>query len=263
MYPFLDIFGIQLHMTGIGIIVFVLVFLWASRRYARHYELNRTGFWTYLPIYAIFIYFVSQYTWYLIGDFVIFPTSWYQLLSYISPAWYTFHLVGIVIALWLCVRHFFSVVTDPHKQVRWIDTWFLSMMRACIPLGLFLLLGDNFIGQPSEANIVVSSFHPDSNMARYDTVIPLGMYLSLISLLLLMITKILRVKKPNIRWYGIIWWIVFLLLACLLLLFQVYPRHLVALFVKTRDIKNYTLLAAVLVIVRKYIREYHFYTQLK
>ncbi len=263
MYPFLDIFGTQLHMTGIGIIICILTFLRATKRYARFYDIDRSEFGKRVPAYLIVIYFVSQYVWYLIGDFVIIPSTRHQLLSYISPADYTFHLVGIVIAIWWCVRHFLSSIADPHTHVRWIDTRFLSMMRACIPLGFFLLLWDNFIWEPSDGYLSISAFHPESNVARYDTVMPLGLYLSCIALVLLLITKILRARRPQMRGYGFVWWVVFLCMVCLLILFQAYPRHLVFSLIKTRDIKNIALLWAVWVIVWKYFRVYHFYTNLR
>ncbi|MDP2670816.1 MAG: hypothetical protein Q8O99_08250 [bacterium] len=55
---------------------------------------------------------------------------------------------------------------------------FEAIMLACIPLGIFLLFGDHFIGKPIETGIYVSAIDPASKVAAYDTVIPLGIYLA-------------------------------------------------------------------------------------
>jgi len=256
MYPFIDIFGTQIHMTGVWIIVFVLTFLRWTKKYATNHGLDRWLFWKNIPLYLIVIYFLSQYLRYLIGDFVIFPLSRNQLLAYISPADYTFHMVWLVIWCAFAVMHFLPQVEDKERQIARIDTRFLSFMLACIPLWVFLLLWDNFIWNPSDTSLGIAAFHPESRVAAYDTVLPLGIYLSLLALSMFLVTKILRVKKPNLTGYWFAGWVIFLVLFCLLILFQEYTRHLVVWFVKTRDIKNYTLLLAAWHIWRTYKKNY-------
>lgn len=265
MYPFINIFETQIHMTWLGIIIAGIVFLFSLKRYATYYGLDWKSFRLQVPLYLIIIYFFSQYMWYLIEDFVVFPLNWSQLLAYISPEGYTFHLVGILIASAGIALHFFSnQVTDPQKQVRRIDAWFLSAMLACIPLGFFLLLGDNFIWQAVDGGMYITPFHPDSRVVAYGKVMPLGIYLSLFALILFLATKIIRIKKTQLKWYGIVWWIIFLLWLCLLILFQEYPRHLVFWFLwKTRDIKNIILIWAAWWLLRSYRKIYSSFVHLQ
>ncbi len=53
-------------------------------------------------------------------------------------------------------------------------------MWALIPLGVCLLMGDNFIGKQTNGGIYVSAIRSDSAVAIYDKVIPLGLYLSIL-----------------------------------------------------------------------------------
>ncbi len=264
MYPFIDILGTQIHMTWIGILVFLFVFLIRTKRYIKQFDENRHMFRIKIPLYIIVMYLVSSYARYLIEEFVVFPMSLRQFMAYLSPFEYKFHLIGLTGAIWWCVWDFFKGIQDTNTQLKWIDAWFLAAMRACIPLGIFLLLWDTFIGQPTDWSIFVSSFHPDSKLATYNKVIPLSLAISLVSLVLLLITKILRLQKPQIRWYGLIWWIVFLITLCIIILFQEYTRHLVVKFLgKTRDINNYMLIGAAIFLIWKYKTKYAFFSNLK
>ena len=263
MYPFINAFGTELHMTWIWIVIFILVFLRRTKKYITTFQGDRSLFSKLFPLYLLVLYLVSSYTRYAIEEFVFFPTSITQILAYISPFEYKFHLIWLIIWCARCIWHFFRQVRDTNMQLKWIDARFLWAMRACIPLGIFLLLWDTFIGQPTDGSIFVSAFHPESNVASFDKVIPLWLYLSFVALLLLIWTKILRYKKAQLRWYGLIGWIVFLLMFCFLILFQEYARRLVfKLLGKTRDIRNIVLLCTSWYLIRKYKHTYEFFAQL-
>jgi len=264
MYPFINALWTQFHMTWIGIIIFLAVFLRRTKLKITKFQGDRSVFWKHVPMYVVIIYLASSYARYLIEELVIIPTSLNQIMAYISPYEYKFHLVWLIWGIGRCVWHFFQHVQDTNMQLKWIDSRFLAAMWWCIPLGIFLLLGDTFIGQPADSGIFVSAFHPDSKLATYDTVIPLGLYLSLLWLLLLFGTKILRYNKTQLRWYGLVWWILFLVLFSFLILFQEYARHIVfKVFDKTRDIRNIVLLASAWFIYWKYRTKYSFFSQLQ
>lgn len=260
MYPFLDIFWTQIHMTWVGVICFLLVFLVVTKYQAKRSWLDRKLFWSYVPYYLLVIYFVSSYMWYAIEEFIFFPLSLRQIMLYISPYEYTFHLVWIVISVALCVSHFFGIVKDKYKQVSWVDTRFYAAMLAFFPLGIFLLLGDNFVWIPQSWGISVSTFHPESKWVAYDSVIPLWLYLSLIALVSLWCKKMRTLRYPQSTGWGFIWWSGFLFFLSILLLFQEYPRHLVVSFLgATWDIKNYVLLIAMWAMMWLYRTIYVFF----
>ncbi len=263
MYPFINALGTEIHMTWVWILLFVIVFLFRSKNYILQFKEDWAPFAALVPMYLVIIYLASSYSWYLIEEFVVIPTSLTQLMAYISPYEYKFHLIWLIGSCARCVWHFFGQIRDPNIQLKWIDAWFLWAMWACIPLWIFLLLWDTFIWQPTDSGIYVSAFHPDSKLATYGKVIPLWLYLSFLALILLLWTKIMRHNNSQLRWYGVIWRITFLIIFCFLILFQEYARRLVfKLLGKTRDIRNIILLLSAGYLVWKYKYKYEFYSNL-
>lgn len=264
MFPFINAFGTQLHMTWIGVVIFLVVFLWRTKKYITKFGGDWSLFWKQFPTYIAIIYLFSSYVRYAIEEFSFIPTSLEQFMAYISPFEYEFHLIGMILSIGRCVWHFFQKVRDTNMQLKWIDAWFMGAMRGVLFLGIFLLLGDTFIGQPTDGSIFVSAFQPESKVANFDKVIPLGLYLSFTALILLTGTKILRHNKTQLRGYGLIGWIVFLLIFCLLILYQEYARRLVfKLLGKTWDMRNIALLLSAWWMYRKYKSKYEFFSQLK
>lgn len=239
MYPYITLFDTQIHMTGLGIIIWILTFLWTWRKYASKYQLNRAAFAKHIPLYLIGLYLLAQYVWYFFSDFTIIPTSGTDIMSYLSPNGYTLHLVWILV-WWIAIARRFLRSQNAQQRHWWIATRLLSTLWWCIPLWLLLLLWDHFIGSP--ANRGISAFHADSKLAGYDTVIPLGLILSTRSALVLWLMKYLRTSWDHPRKFAYLWRAIFLFGISTILLFQEYPRHLVFTLGKTRDIKNYVLL---------------------
>lgn len=261
MYPFLDVLWTQIHMTWLWIIIFVVVFLRWIRSYGKQLWVETKAFLKFVPLYIIFIYLFGTYFRYLIGQWIFFPTTLQQIMRYISPYDYSFHLVWIMVWIRISLRHFFSTMRDKNKQTKRIDIFFLSTMVAMIPFWIFLLLWDSFIWSPTESGFHISALQPESKVATYDAVIPLGLYVSLSALILYVLTKIIRVKFTNLRWFWLYWSILFIFLFSIILLFQEYPRHVVIWFLwKTWDIKNYALFFVCWILIREYKKTYSFFS---
>jgi hypothetical protein len=67
-----------------------------------------------------------------------------------------------------------------HKR---IDALFVSMMMGICMIGIFFVLGDDVIGLSTEGWIGIYAFGPDSNVSKYNAVIPIGWIYSLIALI--------------------------------------------------------------------------------
>ena len=211
-----------------------------TRKYALESQLPFWRFAEHFPMYMIIIYILSSYFWYFINYKRIFPLTIEQVLQYISPVWYEFHLVWIILWFALCGVHFLSAQQDKNIHLKRIDSWFLALGVALVPLGIFLLLWDNFIGIESTAWYSISALTIESELSTFGSVLPIGMLLSLLGVGMYLGTKFWRLHQPQVRWYGLRWLAIFLLILCGILLLQMYPRHAVmSIFGITRDIKNY------------------------
>jgi hypothetical protein len=240
MYHYITIGDIKIYMTWLGILLTLAVFTFTLRRYLHAYKLEHSFIRKRLPLYGIALYLFSTYTWYAIESFVIIPLSWKQLLMYFSPTEYRFHLVWILIACLGIGRDTLRHVPIPQHE-KWLDSLFHSITIACIPLGIFLLLGDNFIGMTTDTSYFVTAIRPDSNMAVYGKVFPLWLMVSVWWLACHVAANIFAdtTKRKDVwKWFAI-----FSLWLIAITMLQQYPRHLVmSLGTVIFDIKQYVLL---------------------
>ena len=252
MYHYITLWDIKIYMTWVGIIVFLLTFLLSLRMYGKKHTLPIHQFMTNVPFYLIWIYIFSSYTRYLLGNYTIIPLNLQQLLLYFSPTWYQFHLVGILIGALAIGLHTILNTTSLDKKNKWVDAFIHSVCLACIPLWIFLLLGDNFIGRSTETWLFVTAMRSDSNLAIYGKVLPLGLFLSLRWLVCHMIMNMYTYKtKKTFAYAGIA---LFCLWLCAITLFQQYPRHIVtSIQWITFDIKQYLLLIISVYFIYKHV----------
>lgn len=240
MYHYITLGAVKIYMTWLGIVFFLCILFSIIYIKAKKYHLITKDFWKYLPFYLIFTYLLSTYLFYAIEHHIIIPLSWEQVLLYLSPYKYHFHFVGIVLWFLFSGMHFLRKIEDPNKQQKRLHIFFSGIVTACIPLGIFLLLGDNFIGNTTQSSFYVSAIRSDSQMAIYGKVIPLWILFSL-GMLILIISYIYDRKDHKHIAYG---WFAFLTLFLALLFLQwQYPKHLVSsIYSVTFDIKQYLLL---------------------
>jgi hypothetical protein len=241
MYHYITFGDIKVYMTWIGILLFLFVSVFSLLRYAKQYRLHSQKFLTNLPVYIILRYLFSIYTQWLIESHMIIPLSLKQLYLYISPAWYPFHLVGIVVG-WLAIgMHILSWVELDMQKQKWLDALLHSICLWCIPLWIFLLLGDNFIWRSTEMWLFVTAIRSDSNLAVYGKVIPLWLFVSVWWLLCHLIMNIYTQKTK--KYLGYLGYALFCFGLCRITIYQQYPRHIVSsLSWITLDIKQYILL---------------------
>lgn len=85
-------------------------------------------------------------------------------------------------------------------------------------------MGDNFIGSTTTTWFGIKSLHSDSQRNKFNLVYPIGLFLSLGSLFVVLYIKILKKKKFG---YGMLGFVIILILISLILLIQQYSRHAV------------------------------------
>lgn len=238
MYPYIEIAGIEFSMTGIGIVFSMLVFLWSVAYLCKKHHKDFLRFFYWMPVFIIIPYFLGSYIQFII-DVGVFPKNIEQVMLLLSPRNYAFHFIGLLLGLVSSFTLFFKSFKRNENKKIWADILFLSFALALIPLGIFLLMWDNFLGNLYEWLISVRALQANSVLNKFDGVYPVGVFLSLASLIAVIIIWILR-KKYKTTGIGILGFAVLLLLVNGVLFFQQYPKYIpIAYKGVVFDIKNY------------------------
>ncbi len=236
MYPYVQLFGMKLYMTGIGIVFASVVLLITAWTLARKYHQEFMKLFNWLPRLLIPTYVLGLYVSFVLESGSFLPTS----ISFLSPYGYNFHLVGVAFAAFVSILLFLKQFRRNETKKIWIDILFFSFINAIIVLGVFLVLGDNFIGKQYGGALSVRALIPESTLVKYGSVYPLGIFLSLGALV---INVIITLWKLIAKRAGLgLWGFIFLFLLFLgLLPFWNYPAHGVfSLFGKfSLDINHY------------------------
>jgi glucan phosphoethanolaminetransferase (alkaline phosphatase superfamily) len=155
-------------MTGIGIVISFLVFVAVVWYLSRKHLQSFWKFFYWLPILILLTYFLGSYTQFVFSTQQIIPLSWTDLLRILSPYNYNFNfagvLVGIVIALFVFLK---NIKTIENKKI-WIDIFFYAFALAIVPLGVFFLMGDNFIGTSTTSFLGMKSLHSESQRNKFE-----------------------------------------------------------------------------------------------
>jgi hypothetical protein len=130
---------------------------------------------------------------------MIMPLSMNDLRKLLFPFYeYRFHLVGLLVGVITSISIFFKSLKTTQDKAQWIDILFLAITASFVPLGFFLLLGDDYIGKTNEGLLSITALHPESKVAKFASVYPVGIMISIASTLLhaigLIIIKLS--KKP-------------------------------------------------------------------
>ncbi len=243
MFPSLLIGGTTYYMTWIGMFLFLVFFVWRVRAVTKTYRLPFSLFTRKVVLLILIVYLCATYTWYLIQQRVIIPFHVDQLLLYLSPAWYRFHIVGLLGGAVLAWFYFKKFVKNTKQRAQWMFIFVKSALIATIPLWIFLVLGDNVIGMATDSRLGVSALSRESNVATYGRVLPLWLFISIWAALCLRWMHKRLPKDTPWKWSYLVIAIALFGLN-ILILFEVYPRFLVIKFwMFTLDFKNYMLLA--------------------
>jgi len=254
MYHYITLWSMKIYMTWMWILAFIIIFLLIVSIKGKKYRLNTYSFRKYMPFYLLGTYLLSTYTYYVIEQHIIFPLSIKQILLYLSPYEYHFHLVGIILWLFFSWVHFLKTIETPEKKQKRLHIFLSATIASSIPLWVFLLLWDNFIWLPTQSSFYISAIRSDSHMAIYGKVIPLGFFFSL--WFLIWWIWYLYYKKRTNKNIAYLGFSIMSLFLAFLFLYQQYPKHFVLdMGIFTLDIKQYLLIFMSLWFLRKYFQE--------
>lgn len=213
-------------MTGIGIVIsflaFVIIVWYLSKRYLQ-------GFWRFfywLPLVIALVYFLGSYTQFVLSNQLIIPRTIEQIFSIIGPYWYKFHFAWILLGLVIALFSFFKKIKTIENKKIWADIFFYAFTLCIVPLWIFLLLGDNFIGKTTDSFLAIKSLHIESQWNKFDAVYPIGLLLSIGALAIALFVHLRRIFW-NKRGFGMQWLAILLVMINIILMMQQYPRYMV------------------------------------
>ena len=232
------VWDMKLYMTGVGILLALMAFVVFVAYFCKRYKQNFWKFFRWLPLFIGLTYFLGAYV-----DFVfklgLFPGSYEELLILLSPRGFNFHFVWLLLGALLSIGIFIKRIKRYETKKVWIDIFFFSFTLALIPLGFFLLLWDNFIGVTTSSSLGVRALHSDSQLNKFSGVLPIGLFLSLVSLLAVLVVWIWRRIKKKYG-LGLLGFVLMILFINVIFLFQQYPKHgIVSLGSVIFDIKSH------------------------
>lgn len=221
MFPYIEVFGVKWYMTGIGIILAGVTFLITVYQLSKKYNQDFMKFFTRLPVLLISTYILGLYSTFVLQNQSLIPTSF----GVFSPYGYRFGLLGILVGIFGSILYFLSWFRRSESKKIWMDIFFFGVINAMVILGIFLLLGDNFVGNECTSWICVHALRTNSELVKYTSwVYPIGIFLSIGALLINVLISFWKMSKQK-NWLGIWGFILFLGLLLLILPFWNYPAH--------------------------------------
>lgn len=239
MYPFITLWWRHIEMTGLGFVIWFIVFCLTCFIKSRSKNLSFSELFYSLPIMIGIIYFFGSYTYFILSTHQVLPYTITELAQIIIPPSYAFHAWGISIGIIISLIIFLYKQNSKSIKKKRIDIIFSGYMYSIIILGIFLVLGDDMIWLSTSNRLGIYSMTPYSEVTKFNQVLPVGLFLSIASLLALFSGKFLKKKYTSI-WRGLWGFAIFFFLLSIVLIFQQYPKHIALdLWIITIDINQY------------------------
>ena len=239
MYPYIELFWVQISMMMVGIIIAFIIFLATARILTKRNHQDFLKLFYRLPWWLIFSYILWRYVSFVLESGTYFPSSFSNFLTILSPQNFNFHFVGLLIASWISISLFFSSIKrTENKKIR-AYIIFLSLANALIIFWIFITLWDTIIWKPTDSMFAIRALTDNSDLTKFDWVYPVWLFISFGILIIHIIISILSIIfKKN--WLGM-WWLIWILIVLnIVFLFQSYPRYwLVSVFWTSFDVKQY------------------------
>ena len=246
MYPYIELFGTEISMMVIGIIIAFIIFLVSARILTKRNHQDFLKLFYRLPGWIILSYILWRYTAFALETWTYFPSSISDFLTILSPHNFNFHFVWILIASRICLSIFFSSIKrTENKKIR-ADIIFLSIANALIIFWIFITLWDTIIWKPTDSIFAIRALTDNTALTKFDWVYPIWLFISFGVLLIHIIVSLLSIiLKKNWIWMRWLVWI--LIILNITFFFQYYPRYWVISILWTSfDVKQYLSLIVII-----------------
>jgi hypothetical protein len=151
MFPYFFFFGVKVSVVAIGMILALVVFIFTVWHLSKKNNQDFYKFFYQLPLWLILVYFFGRYTAFVLENSLFLPVAWSDVVTILRPNGFNLHIVGIFIALLIAFCTFFMGIKRTENKKIWADILFSASCNALILLGIFLTLGDTFIGKSTDS----------------------------------------------------------------------------------------------------------------
>ena len=246
MYPYFELFGKQISMIAVGLVISAIIFVVTARILTKRNHQDFLKLFYRLPVWIILSYILGRYVAYSLETWNFFPKSTSTFLTILSPQNFNFHFVGLLLSTWICLLIFFRSIKRTENKKIWIDILFFSLANSLIIFWIFLTLWDSVIWAPTDSIFAMRALTDNSALTKFDWVYPIGLFISFWVLIVHIIISMLNIIfKKN--WFWMRWLIWILIVFNIVFLFQSYPRHgLITLWWISFDIKQYLSFIAII-----------------
>ena len=246
MYPYFELFGKQISMIAVGLVISAIIFIVTARILTKRNHQDFLKLFYRLPVWIILSYILGRYVAYSLETWNFFPKSTSTFLTILSPQNFNFHFVGLLLSTWICLLIFFHSIKRTENKKIWIDILFFSLANSLIIFWIFLTLWDSVIWTPTDSIFAIRALTDNSALTKFDWVYPVGLFISFWVLIVHIIISMLNIIfKKN--WFWMRWLIWVLIVFNVVFLFQSYPRHgLITLWWISFDIKQYLSFIAII-----------------
>ena len=246
MYPYIEVFGIQISMMVVGSIIAFVVFLVTAWILSKRNHQDFLKLFYRLPGWIILSYIFWRYTAFALETWTYIPSSFSNLLTILSPQNFNFHFVGLLLASWISLCIFFSGIKRTENKKIWADIIFLSIANALIIFWIFITLWDSMIWKPTESIFAIRALTDNSALTKFDGVYPVWLIISFGVLIIHVLVSIFSIiLKKNWLWMRWLVWI--LIVFNIAFLFQSCPRYgLISILWTSFDVRQYVSLLVAL-----------------
>ncbi len=257
MYPIITIGSQQISMTWLGRIVGLAVFLIAVYHICPKKNLQFRKIFYWLPIPIISSYLLGSYVSFFLTRGQFFPFTRQEFGIILSPFNFEFHYVGILLGIILAIYIFFRDIHSKKEQYKRIETLSQAVAWSLIPLWVFLVLGDHFIGVPSMR--WWETFRGDiSRRSTLGKVAPIGIMISITGLVSWLIYALLKQRNKDIN-RGYILFCMLLVGIAITLIFQHSPKYWVLKIGPiVFDIKTYVSFLTIMVCLQQFFLQFKY-----
>jgi uncharacterized membrane protein len=162
MFPYFTLWGLHISMTAVGMVLALLTFILTVYHLSKRNNQDFYKFFYQLPFWLILMYFLGRYVSFALGHSVLLPNSRGDIISILRPDAFNLHIVGVLIAVVISLWTFFASIKRTENKKIWVDILFSGICNAVILLGLFLTLGDGFIGKPTDSVFAIRALQSES-----------------------------------------------------------------------------------------------------